>query len=57
MVRGVKRNASSQVSIAWGISKERRCRMKGYFPLSAVIGVVLATLATGIGLVWKWKKG
>ena len=54
MVRGVKRNASSQVSIAWGISKERRCRMKILFSLSALVGVVIAT---GIGLVLRLRKG
>jgi len=31
--------------------------MKAYFPLSAVIGVAIATLATGIGLLWKIRKG
>lgn len=30
--------------------------MRGYFSLSAIIGIVIATIATGIGLVWKFRR-
>tara|TARA_R100000808_G_C2071191_1_gene98646 strand:+ start:520 stop:687 length:168 start_codon:yes stop_codon:yes gene_type:complete len=30
--------------------------MRGYFSLSAIIGIVIATIATAIGLVWKFRR-